>query len=93
MTRVLRGGGDQEDGLQLLSKREYEVLRMLASGLAIQDIAVKLSLSPKTISTYRARILEKLGLHSNADLVRYVIEQDHKHKRDNNSPIDEAIRH
>ena len=89
MTRVLRGGGDQEDSLKLLSKREYEVLQMLASGLAIQDIAVKLSLSPKTISTYRARVLEKLGLHSNADLVRYVIEHETKtgnrNKRDDGS--------
>ena len=87
MTSILRD--DHAGGLKLLSKREYEVLRMLASGLAIHDIAIKLSLSPKTVSTYRARVLEKLGLHSNADLVRYVIEQDNKNKRDDGSLIEE----
>lgn len=56
-----------------LSDREYEVLRMIASGLTISEIADKLSLSVKTISTYRARILEKMDLTSNADLVRYAI--------------------
>jgi len=89
MTSVLRGDGGQEDVLKLLSKREYEVLHMLASGLSINDIAIKLSLSPKTISTYRTRILEKLGLHSNADLVRYVIEHEpgigNRNKRDDDS--------
>lgn len=91
MTGILRD--DHAGGLKLLSKREYEVLRMLASGLSLQDIGVKLSLSPKTISTYRARVLEKLGMQSNADLVRYVIEQDNKNKRDDDSLNEENIRH
>ena len=56
-----------------LSDREYEVLLMIASGLTISDIADKLMLSVKTISTYRARILEKMNLKGNADLVRYAI--------------------
>jgi DNA-binding NarL/FixJ family response regulator len=56
-----------------LSDREYEVLLLIASGLTISDIADKLVLSVKTISTYRARILEKMNLKGNADLVRYSI--------------------
>lgn len=56
-----------------LSDREYEVLILIASGHTITEIAEDLSLSVKTISTYRARILEKTDLKSNADLVRYAI--------------------
>lgn len=58
---------------QRLSDREYEVLLLIATGHTISEIAVKLSLSVKTISTYRARILEKTDLKSNADLVRYAV--------------------
>lgn len=58
---------------QRLSDREYEVLLMIATGHTISEIGDKLSLSVKTISTYRARILEKTSLKSNADLVRYAI--------------------
>jgi len=56
-----------------LSDREYEVLILIASGHTITEIAEDLSLSVKTISTYRTRILEKTDLKSNADLVRYAI--------------------
>ena len=56
-----------------LSDREYEVLLDLARGETVSEIGDKLSLSVKTISTYRARILEKMNLRSNADLVRYAI--------------------
>lgn len=57
-----------------LSDREYEVLLLIASGYTISEIGVKLTLSVKTISTYRTRILEKMNLKSNADLVRYAIQ-------------------
>jgi DNA-binding NarL/FixJ family response regulator len=57
-----------------LSDREYEVLLLIASGHTISEIADKLALSVKTISTYRTRILEKTNLKSNADLVRYAIQ-------------------
>jgi two-component system invasion response regulator UvrY len=57
-----------------LSDREFEVMRRLAAGEKITDIATRISLSPKTVSTYRARIMEKLGFASNADLTRYAIE-------------------
>ena len=59
---------------QRLSQREFEVLRFLASGTAVSEIADMLSLSDKTVSTYRGRILEKLQLKTTAELVRYALE-------------------
>jgi len=58
---------------QLLSAREMEVLNLFAAGKTVVQIASDLSLSPKTISTYRERLLEKLKLHTTADLIRYAI--------------------
>jgi DNA-binding NarL/FixJ family response regulator len=58
---------------ETLSTREYEVLLLIASGMPLSQIAGKLALSVKTVSTYRTRILEKMGLHSNADLIRYAL--------------------
>lgn len=57
-----------------LSDREMQVLRMIASGQSISDIARELSLSPKTISTHKTRILEKMEMHNQAELIRYAIE-------------------
>lgn len=59
---------------ETLSDREFEVMRLIASGKALTEIAAMLSLSDKTISTYRARVLEKMGLHNNAELIRYAIQ-------------------
>ncbi len=59
---------------EALSDRELEVLRLCAAGLSPTDIAARLSLSIKTVSTYRARILEKLGLRTTADLIRYAVD-------------------
>jgi DNA-binding NarL/FixJ family response regulator len=56
---------------ELLSDREFEVMRRLGSGLTVTQIASELSLSAKTVSTYRTRILEKMAVTTNADLVRY----------------------
>ncbi len=56
-----------------LSLREFEVFRALAVGRPLVDIAVDLGLSPKTVSTYRRRVLEKLNLKSTSDLIRYAI--------------------
>ena len=58
---------------ETLSDREYEVMIMIASGKRIKEIAYDLTLSEKTVSTYRIRILEKMGMKSNADLTRYAI--------------------
>ena len=57
-----------------LSDREYQVLRLLGSGRTVSDVARALGLSVKTISTYRTRVLDKLGMKSNAELMRYAIE-------------------
>lgn len=58
---------------ECLSNREYSVLCMIASGKAIRDIADEMSLSPKTISTYRSRILKKMGLKNNMEMIHYAI--------------------
>ncbi|MFL5614407.1 MAG: response regulator [Gemmatimonadaceae bacterium] len=57
-----------------LSDREFDVLRALGSGRTVKEIAAALELSPKTVSTYRVRLMEKMGFTSNADLVRYSAE-------------------
>jgi len=59
---------------ELLSDREFEVLKLLASGKSVSDIAQQLSLSVTTVSTYRARILAKMNLKTNADLTLYSVE-------------------
>lgn len=64
------------DPIELLSKREFEVLSLIASGQTYKEIASKLNLSPKTVSTYRTRILEKLNLTSTAQLIRFAYEND-----------------
>jgi DNA-binding NarL/FixJ family response regulator len=56
-----------------LSDREFQILCMIATGLKIKDIASELSLSPATVATYRARILEKMQLKTNVDLANYVL--------------------
>jgi DNA-binding NarL/FixJ family response regulator len=57
-----------------LSQREFEVFRLLASGKSVSEIAEMLSLSDKTVSTYRGRLLEKLQLRTTVELVRYALD-------------------
>lgn len=59
-----------------LSDREYEVLLYIGEGKSLSEIANQLSLSVKTISTYRTRILEKMGLDNNSDLIKYIMLHD-----------------
>ena len=66
-------GGPQGSFHDLLSDREFQVLCMIASGKTISEIALDLSLSAKTISTYRTRILEKMGMKSSAEITHYAI--------------------
>ncbi|MDP2808976.1 MAG: response regulator transcription factor [Rhodocyclaceae bacterium] len=67
--------GDGEQSLhELLSDREYEVLKLIAAGRTLTQIAEELNLAVATISTFRARIIEKTGLKSNAEMIRYGIE-------------------
>ena len=56
-----------------LSQREFQVLRKLAVGRSVSEIADELSISIKTVSTYRARVLEKMHLDTNADLITYAL--------------------
>ncbi len=60
---------------EILSDREYEVMIQIASGFTITDISKRLSLSDKTISTYRSRILKKMNFKNNAELTHYAISQ------------------
>jgi hypothetical protein len=73
---LLAGGHGQAELPHLaLSRREMGVLLMLGAGRPLKRIADELNLSIKTVSTYRSRVLQKLGLASNAELTRYVIER------------------
>lgn len=58
---------------ETLSEREYQVMRMIAAGKTLKAIGAELFLSIRTVSTYRARILDKLNMKSNAELIRYAI--------------------
>jgi two-component system invasion response regulator UvrY len=60
---------------ELLSDREYEVMRMLATGISLTGIGSLLHVSAKTVSSYRSRILEKMHMKSNAELTRYALER------------------
>lgn len=66
--------GGVKPGHERLSDREYQVLLKLVSGQGIKEIAGELGISPSTIGTHRARILEKLGLKTRAELIRYAME-------------------
>ncbi len=61
---------------ELLSDREMQVLRLLASARTVNEIAEELNISAKTVTTYKGRILEKLNLRNSAELIRYAIEND-----------------
>ena len=65
---------DEKDPHENLSDREFEILKMIAYGRTVKAIAEDLSISPKTVSTYRSRILDKLNMRNNSDLIHYVID-------------------
>lgn len=60
--------------IESLSDREFEVFKLLASGRSISDIAKQLILSTNTVSTFRARIFDKMGFHNNLELIRYAVD-------------------
>ena len=68
--------GPNEAPHSQLSDREFQVMRLIASGLPVSAVAEHLSLSVKTISTYRTRLLQKMGMANNAEITRYAIEQN-----------------
>lgn len=75
LARTVSDGNDRQRH-ETLSDREYETLRLMASGKTLTEIAVEMSLSVKTVSVYRARLLEKMQLKNNAELTYYAL----KHK-------------
>lgn len=70
----LLGGDLRQDPHEALSGRELEVLRLVATGRTLKEIAAELHLSEKTIATYRARLSEKLGVSTNVELTRYALQ-------------------
>lgn len=72
----LRKPKDKRGGLEALSQREFDVLRILGKGSTVQDCAKQLDVSVSTVSTYRGRVIEKLNLKTTSDLVRFAIEND-----------------
>jgi DNA-binding NarL/FixJ family response regulator len=63
-------------GLEALSQREFEMLRVLGAGMSLKECARQLSISTSSASTYRARLMEKLELHSTAEVIRFALEND-----------------
>ena len=59
----------------MLTDREHEVLGLLAEGLSTKAVAARLGITVQTVSTHRVHAMDKLGLHSTADLVRYAIQE------------------
>ncbi len=67
--------GNEGNPIDRLSRREFQVMLMISQGLTNLEISDKLCLSPKTISTYRLRVLEKLDAHNEVDLIKIAVEQ------------------
>jgi len=75
--QVLAESGDlRRGGMGTLSAREFEMLRELAEGKSLKETAFKHDISLSTVSTYRSRIMKKLGLRSTSELIRYALEND-----------------
>jgi two-component system, NarL family, invasion response regulator UvrY len=73
LAKNLRSG--ERPAHERLSDRELEVLRGLAAGKSVKEISASLALSEKTVSTYRTRLLEKMQMHSNAELIQYALHE------------------
>lgn len=63
-------------GLEALSQREFELLRVLGAGMSLKECARHLAISTSSASTYRARLMEKLNLHTTAEIIRFALEND-----------------
>ncbi len=63
-------------GLEALSQREFDLLRVLGAGMSLKEAARHLNISTSSASTYRTRLLEKLNLHSTAEVIRFALEND-----------------
>ena len=69
-----QAGGNIDPSRKLLSDREFQILKLLAQGMSVNEIAEKLSISNKTVSTHKTRLMQKLNLRNNAEIIRYGIE-------------------
>lgn len=69
------GGVDQRQPHELLSDREFHILRLLVRGMSINGIAEELAISNKTVSTHKARLMQKMNFYNNAELVRYAVDR------------------
>jgi DNA-binding NarL/FixJ family response regulator len=74
LASLIGGGGSGGGNHEALSNRELEVMKLIAAGESLVRIGETLHLSPNTVTTYRSRILDKMGYSSNAELTRYAIE-------------------
>lgn len=72
LAKDIQGGGNQQQHT-VLTDREFEIFKLIASGNTVSEIGKELSLSVKTVSTYRTRILSKMGLRHNAEITHYAI--------------------
>jgi DNA-binding NarL/FixJ family response regulator len=70
------GRNHADDPLESLSSREFQVFSLLVEGIRAKEIAARLSLSPKTVDTYRSSLMRKLDIHDVAGLVKYAIRRD-----------------
>lgn len=69
------GKHEQYRPVELLSEREYQILRLLVQGRSVNEVAAELIISNKTVSTHKARLMQKLNLQNNAELIRFGVEQ------------------
>jgi DNA-binding NarL/FixJ family response regulator len=72
----LRRPKKEREGLEALSQREFDLLRILGAGTSLKECARHLNISTSSASTYRARLMEKLNLHSTAEVIRFALEND-----------------
>ena len=70
------GHSEGKDPLETLSSREFQVFSLLVDGIRAKEIAARLSLSPKTVDTYRSSLMRKLDIHDVAGLVKFAIKRD-----------------
>ena len=76
VTQYVKGGRDMSTGYERLSDREREVLKLLADGLALKEVAVRLVLSVKTVDAHKTNLMRKLDLHDRSELIKYALQRN-----------------
>lgn len=76
VTQYVKGGREMSTGYERLSDREREVLKLLADGLALKEVAVRLVLSVKTVDAHKTNLMRKLDLHDRSELIKYAIQRN-----------------